>query len=238
MKAYCLLIFLALALNIPASAADKSLAFGATDEAPAFAIEFLENVSSELFKQLGYSISVEKLPNARALSKANAGELDGDLARVHETHQFYPNLVIVDEPIFSLHVVMVTKSLYKPIKNWQDLLPYRVGTIRGFILPKLRLDAMNHQQVSYSNNHDSLLKMLHNDRIDIAISYDTFILSNTQYANLKIEEESIESVDLYILLHKKHATLAKQATKVLANMKKDGSYDTLLQKFKNKSLKN
>ncbi|WP_193332425.1 transporter substrate-binding domain-containing protein [Pseudoalteromonas ulvae] len=65
---------------------------------------------SQAYQQSGYQLSLVDFPRERALTAANTGELDGQLARVIDIEKTYNNLLRVPTALFSFQLLLIHKK--------------------------------------------------------------------------------------------------------------------------------
>lgn len=203
---------------------------------------FTEAVYIEAFKRLGYEYKSLFLPTKRAIIDADLGKYDGLVARIPELNidNEYPNLVMVNEPIYEgSSIVVISKIKDLTINKWEDLTEYNyiVAYKRGTKKLDLVLDTyVDKDKIVITDDTDQSLKMLLNGRIDIIIEpYDTIekALVDEKFINEGIIiNGSVGKTQLFPFLHKKHSDLLVPLAKALQEVKKDGTYQKIYKNIK------
>ncbi|HDQ15010.1 MAG TPA: hypothetical protein ENN41_09390 [Sediminispirochaeta sp.] len=91
-------------------------------------------VLEEAFSRLGYQIEIRHLPSRRSIGNADMGIADGEYARIDSMREDYPNLRQVDEALLEYRFSVFSRSRVLPIEKWEDLAPYRVAFIHGWLI--------------------------------------------------------------------------------------------------------
>jgi polar amino acid transport system substrate-binding protein len=136
-------LFAALAIAVlvsgPGLAADKTLNLAATEYPPFYGKElkdhgFITEIIATAFERSGYQIDVKFLPWKRALEKTKDGAYDGLFTVWYreEREQWF----VYSDPLPANEI-----GFYKRVAdeisftNYQDLQPYRIGVVRGYVNP-------------------------------------------------------------------------------------------------------
>jgi polar amino acid transport system substrate-binding protein len=184
--------------------------------------EMLEMVKLAL-KRIGVTAVARPVPAARALVLADAGSTDGDLGRIAGTEKVYTNLVPVPEPIY---FYQVTAYAYQPIdtaEGWESLRPHSICLRRGIRIFELRTEGMRRQVL---DDEDSILRMLRSGGCQVALLErlnPTVMAAQAAQPPLLKLNPPLETVPLYIYLHKRHADLVPRLTAALRQMRADGT---------------
>ena len=70
-------------------------------------VEYEEGFDNLLYKEIGYEIHIIDFNHQNALVAANQGVLDGQLGRIANVKDDYPNLLKVDYPLFDFNLVLL-----------------------------------------------------------------------------------------------------------------------------------
>ncbi len=193
---------------------------------------FLDQLVKEAFRRNNLEIVIVRHSAERAITNANEGIDDGDLARIGGITRLYPNLIQVPETLVDFAFVAFTKKINIRIKNWDSLKPYSVGIITGWkILEENTLEVKHRTKVKTPK---LLFKLLKNNRADIVL-YDRIqgleLIKAKEYHDIHLLEKPLDIKKTYLYLNKKHKDLVPKINKAFVNMKKDGTYKSLFDKL-------
>ena len=123
-----------------------------------------------VYARLGLEVQFVPLPSKRSLVDANAGVLDGDVARVPSIQSSYDQLVRVNEPLLYLQGVAYTTRRDLKRFDRRQLEDFNIGHVRGV---RWAEDALRgyHPVTVYSYN--SLFKMLARGRLDLVFATES-----------------------------------------------------------------
>lgn len=191
---------------------------------------FNDRITTEAFRRAGYRIEILKLPAARALEDLNNGFTDGDLLRVEEICRAYPNIIIVPEKIMDFDFVAISSEDMEFSPNgWGSLLPYELGIVSGWKI--LERKVKSNESVTKVEDTEQLIRILVNDRIDIAISerwqVKNVIKNYGENKKITVHETPIKRNSMYIVLNIKHKLLVPKIALAIKSMKKDGTFDEI-----------
>lgn len=203
-----------------------------------FAISPLSNASQtgmadliiiEAFRRLGINITIIHLPAERALINANEGIDDGDFVRVAGLSKLYPNLIQVPEKIMNFEFVAFSGRIDIKTENWESLEPYSIGIIRGWKI--LEENMVGSSWLTKVEDPYLLFTLLKNKRADI-ILYERLegygMIKKLGMDDVKALEPPLVLKEMFLYLHKKHSALSPLFATSLREMKKDGSYDSII----------
>lgn len=222
------LIILTSLLNLPALA-DGTPAFRLNSGSPeslsnAKGDGFYNQISAEIFKRLNIKLNYIRLPSKRSLLYANKGIDDGNISRIKGMEKKWPNLMRVPESVMTWEFTAFSRTNDVKLNGWKSLRDYTVGHVRGWqIYEKKAADA---KKVIKAKDASQLFKLLKTGRIDIAL----FERAQAPYWFNKIGYSAkpltppLAVKPLYIYVHKKHKNLVPKMTKVISEIKQDGTY--------------
>ena len=189
-------------------------------------------LTQEIFARIGIEAKVIRLPSARSIINANEGIDDGVIARTAGMEEKYKNLIRV--PVSVVTFKFVAYSLDKEIQvaDWDSFAPYSVGYIRGWRIYEKNLTKT--KSLTVVNNAEQLFKLLMNGRADLIMFefYRGTWWNKHLNANAHIIGSPVAEMEMFIYMHNKHKELVPKITRVLEEMKKDGTY----QKIKHETL--
>ena len=190
---------------------------------------FIEAIMHETFKRAEMNVNLQVLPNKRSLINANSGVDDGEATRVWEINKYYTNLIPVPAESFKIEIVAVTSRNLK-IEKVSDLRNYNVGVINGMKIAVLMAEEANPLSLSKVAEHDTLLKMLKADRLDVALVNKASLFNHIDIIKDRgfyLVAEPMMTRPLYMQLHKKNEKYIPRLQTALESMHADGTYQKM-----------
>lgn len=198
-------------------------------------------VVGEALKRAGHQATVEVMPWARALDMARDGQADGIFTayRTPEREQFlnYSTEVVVPQ-VVSLFVRKDSPVAFTG--NLADLAKYKIGVVNQISYGPLLDEAIKAgvlPEVEKSNDSDSNVKKLAQGRFDVMPSnryVAQYILKKLGMADqVKELQPEVQNIPSFIAFTKAKDTTALRAAfdQGLAAMKKDGTFQAILDKY-------
>jgi polar amino acid transport system substrate-binding protein len=189
---------------------------------------FLDTLAKEVYRRIGIDLDVIILPAERVLVNANAGIEDGCLLRIAGLEKHYPNLVMVPETILDSEFVGYATQVEPAGSGWQSLAPYSVGYITGWKIFDANVQAA--RMIERVSTPVQLFHMLDAKRVDIVL-YERwqglYLAKQLQVKGVKTLDPPFVTKKMYMYLNNKHAALAPKVAASLAQLKADGSYQSL-----------
>ena len=238
-------------INPPASKATSSgqLIELVTDDYPPF--QYSENgnptglaveITQTVFQRMGYSVAISIFPWARALDMVKKGEADGIFLIYKNPERAQLWLDYPSEPV--LIDIQSLDTLTDSAINYQGdlttLSQYNIGTIRDYDYGADFMAAIKNRTLHVepaSTNMNNLDKLL-GGHIDIIADswYVTRYNAKRHDANAKIKtlQPFIRQIPSYLAFSKKRnfdKDFIDRYSQILLEMKKDGSYDAIIQKY-------
>ncbi len=191
-------------------------------------IGFLEALAVEVFKRIGYDVALLKLPFERALINANAGVEDGDVFRAAGFEQDYPNLLRVPERVLDLDFVAYTMRPDVEVREWGDLASYNVGYVKGWKIFERNVKAA--RDITTVRELEQLMPLLTSRRADVVLvdRWQGLWLAREAGLALRALEPPLARVDMFIYLHRKHEALVAPVAAALAEVKRNGLWQRLV----------
>ncbi len=222
---------------LPISASANSLTLSASQSPPYHTpdLKGLEDqIALEIYRRLGYSVTIYDAPAARALILLNDGIDDGALARNPNMQQRFPNLVQFSEHVLEREYVAFTKSPWVKIDGWESLENYTVGIVNGWKI--LERNITNSKDLIKVRDGTQLFKILDAGRVEIVV-FNKWgglqLIRDLDLKDVRPVMPSLAAKKVYFYLHKRHADLAEDASEILRELKRDGTYDRLTQETLN-----
>ena len=181
-----------------------------------------EAVVSQAFERAGIELKVARLPLLRSLAFANLGETDGDMMRIADIVDRYPNLVRVPTPVAHADVVLYVRAGTTHQLPPEQLGKLSVGYTRGtFILLKHATGLRMVEVVSV----DQVFSMLAAGRIDAGLA--TYLDAEQALQRLELGEvvrgaQVLASEPVYLFLHRSRAQWVPVIDAALQQMAREG----------------
>ncbi len=192
---------------------------------------FMDDVSREALKRIGYQLVIIRLPAERALRSANSGFIDGEMSRIQGLDKIYSNLIRVPEKIMDWEFFVFSKKQINLQNGWHSLENKSVAFITGWKI--LENNVPKTAAITKTKNSQQLFTLLQKDRADFII-YEhwggKYLSNKLQLDNVVLQVPALAKKEMFMYLHKKHAALVPQLSQALSEMKKDGSYQGLVNK--------
>lgn len=227
---------LALAMLLPMSIAAKEniIELNITGQPPLNTDNqagFMDEISKEAFRRIGYQLKTIRLPAARGLVNANRGIIDGEMSRVQGIENSYKNLVRVPEKIMDWSFVGFSRQTITLENGWEDLSNKSVAYIGGW--KPFEKNVPDTAEINIINNTENLFNLLRRKRIDIVL-YECwgghYTLHKMKIKGVQVHEKPLAVKKMFIYLHKKHQALVPLLANEIMKMKQDGSYKKLFNK--------
>lgn len=190
---------------------------------------FLDQLVAEVFRRVGRKARVEVYEaSERAMINANSGVDDGIAMRIRGLEVQYPNLLRVDEKVIDNDFVAYSIRYNFRTADWNSLAPHHVAYIIGWKVFENHLPGG--VQATKVKDARQLFSLLRQDRADVVL-YERWQgqwLGRESGLNLRPLEPPLARQEMFIYLHRKHAALVPRIERELVAMKRDGSYQRLV----------
>ncbi len=192
----------------------------------------LDNVAYEVFRQIGYDITITARSSNVGMNKVNSGEKDGHTGRVFGLEEAYPNIVCVPEPVAEIMLTAYTReSETRVIQTWDDLAGLTVGHLAQKPYIDSHVPTTVNDRIQFTSQK-KMLEALKEGKIDVVVSITITGQVSPIIPGIK-EQGVLDRVPAYMYLNKKYESLVPQVGEVLAEMRANG---TLLKILKNESI--
>lgn len=155
----------------------------------------------------------------------NEGHEDGSLARNPGMSERFPNLLQFSEHALTREYVVFAKRRDIEPDGWQSLQPYDVAIVNGWKILERNITGTRSMTKAADGEH--LFRLLQNDRVDLVV-FNRWgglqLVKDLGLTDVALVEPPLARRDVYFYLHKKHAALAVEASEMLREMKRDGTY--------------
>jgi polar amino acid transport system substrate-binding protein len=224
-------LFLLLFPELP-QAADKIVFTNGLPE-NSYRFKWFKLVYTEAFRRLGMEYEVKNYPMKRGPRLVNQGKLDGDPGREPDFSTKYPNLLRVDEPIFTgRQIAYTTDNKIKLNNKWESLrnTKFRVNYRRGVILCEENLPkVVRPDKLETVNNDIHGLRKLLAKRIDVYVGIESIVatlLKTKEFSALSFYKAGVmDESKVYTFHHKKHEKLIPKLSAVFKAMKEEGLFE-------------
>lgn len=192
---------------------------------------FLEALARAAFKRIDVDVEVSTVPVARALINVNEGLDDGDLFRIEGAEQTYPNIVRVPEKLFDSDFMAYTNRADIAIHGWADLQSYAVAYTTGWRI--FDLNVKGAKEVTKVSSMGTLYPLLVQGRAEVVLA-DRFQWQWAMRQNGYTTSPTgwpLATVGIYMYLNKSKLPLVPKIAQAIADMKADGTYQALYDRY-------
>lgn len=233
-KYYYLTAFLCVFSNSTNALSETKLTLNTGTAEPFVTAEgggFYGALVKEIFSRINIDANVIPLKSARAILNVNRGIDDGAIARTKGMEKKYKNLIRVPGAVVKFKFVAYSLNKNINISDWESLKPYSVGIIRGWKIYEKKV--IGTKKLTKVTDAEHLFKLLLNGRSDLILfEYHRGSWWNKHLnAKAHLIGSPIVEKDMFIYMHKKHATLVPKIAQALIELKKDGSYQEIKNKY-------
>ena len=178
--------------------------------------------TQQLFKELGWELVPVELPTARTVYAANSGELDGDLFRVRQTAEQYPNLILVPTSFYTQQFFLyVFPEAQCPSPDHLEQI--KMGRLLGAVVFDYFPEEIRRNLIDVPSLQ-SYLNMLGAGRLD-AIPLSTELYNALHYAKgmtlKRCDDLAIFESTVHIFLHRKHEDKVAELDRLLQAHQKE-----------------
>jgi hypothetical protein len=189
----------------------------------------LVSILEEACKRIGYKCKLIILPGKRGTAELVAGSIDGEMIRISHYGNNKPSLVRVEEHhsegFFEAYSnKKISLNGWKSLKNKN----YKVSYNRSTVLPSKKLPLyVKKENIGKVSSVAAGFSMLRFNRADIFVDSKSNIRAYKATKNYRTQSKThliyfvgvMSSVRGHIWLHKKHAKIALDLSRVLVDMK-------------------
>lgn len=198
---------------------------------------YVAELVKEAFKRKGYDLEIKYLPWARVIKMAKSGKYDGYFP------EYFAESLKVDYHLSSPFPggplgFFKRKSDSVKFNKINDLIPYEIGVVRGYVNTKEFDEATYLKKQEGTDDLTNFKKLLKN-RIDLVVA-DKFVGQYVMKTNMPDKadqvafvEPPLENKDLYVCISKKAANskkIYKAFQEGLKEITEDGTVKAILKK--------
>lgn len=192
-----------------------------------------QRIGGEILKaayaRLGIDVQFVAVPPLRSLVESSEGRLDGEVQRILNVETQYPSLVAVRPSINFIEPSAFVKKLDFKVQGWPSIAAHRIGIVRGVGSSEAGTRGMGH--VTAVPSMDALMRMLHAERIDVAVNdrlSGVLILQQLGlHAELRPLDPPLQRIPLYHFLHVRHLDLLPRVEETLRGMAASGELEQI-----------
>lgn len=189
-----------------------------------------------IYSEIGLTAEFVELPMERSLRSVDSGEIDADIGRVAGSLKDYPNAMESTESVLDLHLQAVVKKDFKQDKlSPADLKAYKLGFVRGAKMAEGFVKTLG-VQADQPNTLPSLLQMVANDRVEVALNVSSTPLAQFPEFDGKLItlKQPLHTTRVVHVMNKKWAAMLPKFDSAIRAMKADGRMMKLLTQSKPK----
>ncbi len=193
-------------------------------------IDIAVPVITRMYKTAGLCMEPIVLPSRRSALQLRAGQIDAEMFRTKQAiiRTKHPG-ILIPQPMFRTNM-QISWIGEKPFSgSLKDLTGRSIGMLRG--------QTSIHRLVSKYTDKITLLQtlekgpeLLERGRIDFLISDSVSLFEirkGCEALDLALQSKSFKTVDIFHVVHKRHADKVTRLTKALQSMIKNGEMDGL-----------
>lgn len=211
------------------------LVFASSGQAPLHGSKedgFLESITREILKRIGYDLEIEIYPTARSIYNLNNGLVDGEMSRIGGLEDSYPKIIHVSEKLYDVIFYIYSKKKIDSQLGWKALENKKVAYIHGWKIIDINIPET--AIVTRAKNNKQLLDLINKGRVDYFIYsgwLDESFRNELKQSGIHHHHPALDKRPVYMYLNKKHSDLIPLLKQAMQGMKKDGSYDAIVDKF-------
>lgn len=221
-------LFLAVSFGVSNNVLAKEITI-ATFQLDTEQVNIAITVMTEIYQDIGYEMKLMRFPSKRSLVEANLGTTQGELMRIKEIQQNYPNLVRIPYPISRLKAMALTSTGQPEINDMEGLLDKKVGVLRGLKYTDILTRDLDR---AILNSIDSLFETLLAGRVDVILFPELdakkYIQKHQLEDKINISTDPIVDIPLYHFVHKDSKTVIELLNKKMSEMKETGALAKLI----------
>ena len=193
--------------------------------------KYLNMIYSEVFKRMDIPMTMTYLPLKRGAAQVASGKFDGETTRIRAYEDSHPTLIRVKESLYSVNVSAFALNFFiEELNGWDSLKgsDYKVEYPRGVLLSEINLKkVVKPENLSNITTPQQGLKKLLRHRTNVYIDDELVIFPllnkfDATYHGAIEKVGVMESVPLYMYIHKKNYLLEPRLSKVIKEIKEEG----------------
>ena len=219
----CIGFLLAIVVGVCSAGETRIIASPPGHEDDAF--KYAQKYVSRIYEECDLQVVFLEFPQERSIVTAEAGSIDGELARIKAVVSKDSPLIPLPTPLLHIEIVPVRHFSGEPIRSREDLEGKRLAYQRGFrILNHLAPDTASVIKV---NTTHQIFRLLSRGRADVGLMMKQQALINlSSYPNM-IMDEPILTEPVYHFVHERHAGDILCLDRSLSKLIEDGIVERL-----------
>ena len=195
------------------------------------AYKYLNMVYREVFRRMDIPMTMIYLPLKRGAAQVVSGKFDGETTRIRAYEDSHPTLIRVKESLYSVNVSAFALNFFtEELNGWDSLKgsDYKVEYPRGVLLSEINLKkVIKPQNLSNISTPQQGLKKLFRHRTSVYIDDELVVFPllkklDATYHGAIEKVGVMESVPLYMYIHKKNHLLEPRLSKIIKEIKDEG----------------
>lgn len=189
---------------------------------------YIIEVMTQVYSNLGLDLSIVEFNHRSSLVAANEGLLDGQLGRVIEVEDQYPNLIRIPVPIFTFSLQLASSRKDAELNDIEKMVVTEGYQAIDTYLAK----HLYKKQLFKVKNISTQLNLLSQHKVDGALVIDFHIPPVFKEQNQNVWYfRNLNTVQVYHYIHKKHASLAGSIEEELLRLVTNGTLSELQLKY-------
>jgi len=181
------------------------------------------SLMTEAFCRIGRKVNVVRVPAARSIRQAAAGLFFGEGPRRWSLVGQYADLKLLQPPLYELKFMAFSTKEYPDVKSYNDIAPYKVGTVIGRKSVEAHLQAVM-ENFTLASNETLAFHMLKVGRVDFIVIDELTGLYFAQEAGISdIHVVELEKHPFHLLVHVSNKELLPSLGQALSDMHADGT---------------
>ncbi len=195
----------------------------------------LVDVLNEISQRIGRNLKYRSCSPLNCAKLSKQGVVDGEIARAALYQELSPHSIRVNESLFTMQTVLLSKDPDLTISSWEQLKSsdLSIGYKYGIFAIKEKLDdGFDESRIHGLLRWNSAVKKLREGLIDVYLSVfygDIYRRLNSSTETLHVSGEFGE-VAMYIYLSSGNESLKESFARAIKTMKNDGTMDALIEK--------
>jgi len=197
-------------------------------------------IISEIYKNLGITITIKPVPGKRAQQLATSGRKDGEIMRIFTYGIENTTTTRVTTPYYYLETMaFIKKNSGIVINNKEDLKKYKVIKVRG--VKHTNNITQNMPMVHDLNSTKDMMKFLNAGRADVALTNTIdglLALKNLGYTDIIPIDKPLATLELFHYIHQNHKQLISSVDTMIQKMQANGELKMIIKKSEMQVMKN
>jgi ABC-type amino acid transport substrate-binding protein len=211
---------------LPASASSNLLIFNRPADTPQ--ARYVIDLLKMAYKEIGYEVHIIDFNHQSALIAANNGILDGQLGRIADVKDDYPNLLKVDFPLFDFNLVLLKNCQHCRYKELKSLAIQSSYPAAQSYIDKHPFGG----DVIKVRNITAQLNLLTQKRVEGTILLDFMLKTkHPDFNQAAFHKEVLMPMQSFHFVHKRHEALIPKLTRALQKLQEEGKVHFLKSKY-------